>query len=743
MKDAQKPDHASLDTILTRLKDGRYVIPNFQRDFEWKPWDISALMRSIFLDYYVGSLLLWKGKKENFDALCCEAVYGYSGQENKEYIVLDGQQRLTAIYYAFVAPDVPLPSRTNRAVYFIKVDEFMNENYDAAFTYDWLSKRFSKTLKSPELQYANHIFPLSIIGAGGWELPNWVQGYQNHWEKRRASAEAAGDTANIEQATRYHENAKAFGDHLRGITQQYQISYIELDRELQLDKVCDIFTQINSRGVRLDVFDLINALLTPKGIQLKQMWRDAKPRLEFVDSEKMNVYILQVMSILRQGYCSPNYLYFLLPNQPKSVRDPDGTRRVEILIPATADFKSAWDEAVEALEKAIKMLRHPQEFGVFSSNYLPYVTILPAFSALQQYLSKKPHLEHLSGQRKIRHWYWASIFNNRYSGSVESTSARDFFDVKAWIDDDALEPELIYEFKDRYRSLDLRKEIKRGTSIYNGIFNLLVLRGARDWITGNIPEYDDLDDHHIVPVDWGNKNLKDSKVHTILNRAPLSSKTNRNIISNKLPNEYLPEWINKNGKEQVSSILESHFISPLALDILLRDPFCPEDFEEFISERQRTLLDAIESLLIKDRLDLPPNLQALDKRIEAIELKLRKLLVDNSPINGLVVPQLIEENVELRVKKALKRNASFNAESFESLEGRLQFFDLREIEGVIASKANWILFEPVFKSKEALITKFDQMAELRNGIRHSRTVTKTTEMEGEASIIWFESLLAN
>ena len=31
----------------------------------------------------------------------------------------------------------------------------------------------------------------------------------------------------------------------------------------------------------------------------------------------MNVYILQVMSILRQAYCSPKYLYFLLPGQEK------------------------------------------------------------------------------------------------------------------------------------------------------------------------------------------------------------------------------------------------------------------------------------------------------------------------------------------------------------------------------------------------------------------------------------------
>lgn len=122
-------------------------------------------------------------------------------------------------------------------------------------------------------------------------------------------------------------NAEEFGKHLRGITEEYQIAYIELDKDLAVDKVCDIFTQINSRGVRLDVFDLINALLKPKGLQLKHMWRKAAPKLEFVETEKMNVYILQVMSILRQSYCSPKYLYYLLPGQYKQIRDPDGSRK--------------------------------------------------------------------------------------------------------------------------------------------------------------------------------------------------------------------------------------------------------------------------------------------------------------------------------------------------------------------------------------------------------------------------------
>jgi uncharacterized protein with ParB-like and HNH nuclease domain len=56
MKDAQKPDHISLNTLIGRLREGRFVIPDFQREFEWKPWDIRDLMRSLFPDYYIGSL---------------------------------------------------------------------------------------------------------------------------------------------------------------------------------------------------------------------------------------------------------------------------------------------------------------------------------------------------------------------------------------------------------------------------------------------------------------------------------------------------------------------------------------------------------------------------------------------------------------------------------------------------------------------------------------------------------------
>jgi len=97
--------------------------------------------------------------------------------------------------------------------------------------------------------------------------------------------------------------------------------------------------------------------------------------------------------------------------------------------------------------------------------------------------------------------------------------------VKAWYEDDVVEPALIGEFRGRFKALDLRRETKRGSSVYNGIFNLLVL----------LPQYGDLDDHHIVPKSWGKECGLGSIIDSILNRTPLTADTNRKVINDRLP----------------------------------------------------------------------------------------------------------------------------------------------------------------------------------------------------------------
>ncbi|MCO5195717.1 MAG: hypothetical protein M9930_20850, partial [Anaerolineae bacterium] len=229
--------------------------------------------------------------------------------------------------------------------------------------------------------------------------------------------------------------------------------------------------------------------------------------------------------------------------------------------------------------------------------------------------------------------------------------------------------------------------------------------------------------------------------HTILTLSPLSEITNWKFINDRLPNQYLPELIASNDEKTVRTILESHFISNNAQEILLRDPFTAEDFEQFISERQRTIQEAIEQLLIKERLDLSPQLRDLDESIELVELELRSLITDGLDNDPTQIPQHIKVKVDERIQRAMRKNAALDAEYYQTLAGKLEFFDLRELQDTIVSKALWPIFETRFSNKVALVTKFDQLAELRNCIRHSRKVDKITQKEGEAAILWFEQVL--
>lgn len=260
-------------------------------------------------------------------------------------------------------------------------------------------------------------------------------------------------------------------------------------------------------------------------------------------------------------------------------------------------------------------------------------------------------------------------------------------------------------------------------------------------MSGNIPQHDELDDHHIVPVSWGSENSTGGLVHTILNRTPLTAETNRKVIRDRLPNAYLPEMIEQNGEKTVRGILESHFISSTALEILLRDPFTPADFEEFVAERQRTIEDAIENLLIKERIDLPPNLRELDEQIEKVELGLRALISNELDGEPELLPSHVRQKLEERIQKAAKRNVAFEDDRYKRMDGKLEFCDLRELQDTTTSKATWKYFESRFSNKETLNSKFGQLAELRNGIRHSRTVDEVTRKEGEAAILWFGQVL--
>lgn len=724
MKDAPKLRDVTLGSLINRLSEGRFEIPNFQRTFVWEPDKINDLMRSIFCDYYIGSLLLWKGgDDQNFDSLSCEPISGYEGDEgNREHIVLDGQQRLSAIYYAFFSPNKTIPKTKSLGSFFIDINYFMQEEFQDAFKYRLERKR---TLVKPEEQYQSHCFPLSILGEEEDDVRyNWFKEYKKHWKLHEMDANETGNIRDSAQYRRYQNHGERFAKVIKEALRDYTISYIELDQNLGIDKICSIFTKLNSTGKLLGTFDLLNAMLTPKGIYLKEMWDDASPKLEFVNAPRLNTYILRVMSILLQdGNCSSQYLYRLIP-------DAD-------LVVDRDEFMHYWSESVNAIEQSIQVLKNPQDkFGVIAAKFLPYPAMTPVFTALRISAARTDPYDQIEAFRKVRHWYWASVFTESYSDGVESTTARDFSDVSQWISGGA-EPDVIRKFQNTVEHLDLHG-VRQG-AIYRGIINLLVLRGSFDWITGLAPNPKNINDHHIIPRRWGTREGIGNAIDTVLNRTLLSAETNQNVIGASLPNEYLPKLMDQAGEDRVRKIFESHLISPEAFDILLADPFTRDDFNKFIAVRQETIRNAIGPLLFEERLDLEPDLRAMNEAIEKIELALRACIeraVDVDEIKGLH----FYPKVQVLVDAAL-RNPARDRDYYNTLAGKLEHFDLREIEDTLKNKQLWDRFADRFGTKEALAMKFGQLAELRNAIRHSRTADAVTRLEGEAAIKWFQKAL--
>ena len=615
----------------------------------------------------------------------------------------------------------------------------MNETYDEAFDYDWTAHG-EKLLANRRQQFDQHMFPLSILGRSAWHLSDWTRDYVKYWEEQ-AKRHRGTDLAS--KAEVHATNASGFRERVYNIVHRYHVSYIELDRDLEIDKVCDIFTQINKRGVRLDVFDLINALIKPKGIKLKHLWRDAQPSFDFLDArqaKRMNVRLLQVMSILTQNYCSPKYLYYLIPGQQRKMRKADGGVQSKVIVRDERHFMQLWRRSVAALADAVELLRHPREYGAVAPSFFPYHAILPAFATLQSVAKSLPKNLRLSAQQKIRRWYWASVFSNQYSSAVESTSARDYLDVKAWFEDDTLEPGLITEFKNRIQGLNLREEKRPGTAIYNGIFCLLVLRGARDWFTGLAIQPGDVDDHHVVPRSWGAENGIGDLIDSILNRVPLRTETNRRFIGGQLPNQYLPKLFDDNDPTWVQAIMDSHAISREAVEILKRDPFGRSDFEDFLEERQRTLTEAIENLVSEKPLMQSPRRRELDERIEAVELLLRKLIAVQLDDDPTMLPEHIRAKIRPRLQ-AVHKSPDVDQERYSKLSGQLEFADLRELQAIVCGRTLWGRFQQHFLDKPKLEGKFGQLAELRNCIRHSRPTSQVVRKEGEAAIIWFEKVV--
>ena len=97
------PTKLKLKDLLADIDNGKIKLPSFQRDYKWTAPKVKKLLDSIQCDHPAGTLLFLAVDYTNL--LIPEMSFNFTDtakqNSNVEYLVLDGQQRLTSCYCAF------------------------------------------------------------------------------------------------------------------------------------------------------------------------------------------------------------------------------------------------------------------------------------------------------------------------------------------------------------------------------------------------------------------------------------------------------------------------------------------------------------------------------------------------------------------------------------------------------------------------------------------------------------------
>ena len=89
-----------LKNLMSRAHERRLVLPDFQRDFVWKPSDVVKLLASLLNGYPIGGLLFMENPGM-YGHRQLDGVASRGDAPKDTTLILDGQQRLTSCYRVF------------------------------------------------------------------------------------------------------------------------------------------------------------------------------------------------------------------------------------------------------------------------------------------------------------------------------------------------------------------------------------------------------------------------------------------------------------------------------------------------------------------------------------------------------------------------------------------------------------------------------------------------------------------
>lgn len=572
-----------LADLLNDVKDGKIQVPEFQRGWIWDDDHICSLLASISMSYPIGALMLLETGSGNvkFKPRYVEGVTD-AKFEQPEYLILDGQQRLTSLFQALKA-DQAAATHDARGTeikrwYYIDMTKVLENGFDrddAIFSIPEDRKRRNfrgeviNDYSTTTLEFESGVFPFSQI----LHSSDWRTGFQEHFDY---------DKEKVKLFTAFEQEViKRF--------EQYQVPVIQLTKETPKQAVCQVFEKVNTGGVPLTVFELLTATFAADDFSLRDDWESRKQT--FKDKRVLKnlgtTEFLQAISLLATRQKRNDSL---AKGNPPELAPAISCKRKDLLDITLEDYLAWADKVTEGFEHAARFL-YTQK--IFSHRDLPYSTQITPLAAILAILGDEADNDGI--REKLARWFWCGVLGELYGSSVESRFAKDLPEVLDWMDGKD-EPTTIQQAI--FSSARLKTLRSRTSAAYKGLHALLLRAGALDFRTGySIDEQmyfdESIDIHHIFPKKWcRTQKIRPRVFNSILNKTPLSAKTNR-IIGRNAPSIYLPkiESQSKIKPRKMDEILRTHLIS--VIDVR------QDDFDSFMECREEEFTRLVETAMGK------------------------------------------------------------------------------------------------------------------------------------------------
>jgi len=404
----------SVNAILGLIEIGNFVIPEIQRPFVWKRSQVRDLIDSLYNGYPTGYIITWK----NPDVKTKDG-----GTANGNKVLIDGQQRITALMAAISGKEV----------------------LDSDFKKDRIKIAFNPLAEDEIKRFA-------VQDASHLKDKRWVPDIAEIFKPDFDSFDFALEYCNNNQGVKPNEVNKAINK-LREIANR-QIGVIELDSSLDIDEVTEIFIRINSKGTPLNQYDFVMSKMAADTNHNGSMMRKAvdyfchlavKP--DFYEQMKKDT-----------EFQSSKYASKIkwLANDFDDIYDPDygdmlrvsfmhqfhrGRLSDLVSLLSGKDFKTKEfkdeivEESYEKLDKGIINFINEHNFSQFimaikgagfvSNKLLNSKMTLDFAYTLYLLLLEDKDIPNAQIKRYVQKWFVLSTLTSRYTASPESQMHRD------------------------------------------------------------------------------------------------------------------------------------------------------------------------------------------------------------------------------------------------------------------------------------------------------------------------------